>query len=475
MIIPKDFTPRDYQKVMVEHVLRTPRCGLFVPMGMGKSSATLMALDTLALTEDVYPALVVAPLRVARSTWPEEVQKWNQFRHMGVSPIIGNAKERLSGLKQPSDIYTVNYENLPWLEQQLGNAWRFRTVVADESTKLKNFRLRQGGLRAQTLARYAHDKVKRWINLTGSPTPNGLKDLWGQLWMLDGGERLGRTYDAFEQRWFAYRRIKDAISHKDHIQTVIMPGAQEQMQERIKDICLSLNSADYFDINEPIKIPVYVHLDPPERKLYRDMEKKMFMEIEGHEIEAFNAASKTNKTLQLANGAVYVENEDETDDSAKEWKVVHDKKLDALESVIEEAAGMPILVAYNFRSDLVRLMKAFPKGRQIKSKKDEDDFKAGLIDLAFVHPASIGHGVDGFQYVTNIIVFFGMTWNLDNYDQIIQRIGPVRQIQAGFNRNVFVYHIIAKDTIDEDVLLRIESKRSVQDILLAALKRYKRT
>ena len=322
------------------------------------------------------------------------------------------------------------------------------------------------------MSEYSHTKVTRWINLTGTPSPNGLKDLWGQSWFLDQGQRLGRTYTAFEQRWFAYRNVKDAVTHKSHIQTIIMPFAQEQIQDKLKDICLSLNAADYFDIMVPIITPVYVDLPPVARKIYKDMEKKMFMEIEDQTIKAFNAASCTNKCLQIANGAAYLDN-DVNDDNllrAKDWKVVHDMKLDALDSIIEEASGMPVIVAYNFKSDLARLKKAYPKGRHLNTKKDEDDFKAGLIDVLFVHPASAGHGIDGFQYITNIIVFFGMTWNLENYLQIIERIGPVRQIQAGFNRNVFVYHIIARNTVDEDVLERLETKRSVQDILLEALK-----
>lgn len=473
MNLPRPFTPRDCQLPMIDHIIRVKRCAVWAGMGLGKGSAVLTALDTLNLTRTVYPALVLGPLRVARSTWTNEVAKWHEFRHIGISPIIGSEAQRLSALKQPADIYTINYENLPWLQQILGHRWDFRTIVADEATRLKSFRTRQGGARAGALKEYAFTKVRRFIQLTGTPSPNGMKDLWGQLWFLDQGQRLGRNFSAFESRWFAYRRIKDAISHKEHIQTIILPGAQADIQERIKDICLSVNAADYFDIRDPVTVPVYIDLDAASRKLYRAMEKEMYMEIEGHAIEAFNAASKTNKCLQLANGAAYIDPAatDDAQPRAKEWKVVHDKKIEALESIIEEAAGMPVLVAYNFKSDLARLKKAFPKGRHIDTERDENDFKAGLIDLAFVHPASIGHGVDGFQYVTNIIVFFGLTWNLENYQQIVERIGPVRQMQAGFNRNVFIYLIIARDTVDEDVILRQESKRGVQDVLLESMKR----
>jgi SNF2 family DNA or RNA helicase len=444
-------------------------------MGLGKSAGVLSALDILNITEDIYPALILAPLRVARSTWRDESQKWDDFRHLDVSPVVGTDTERREALRQPADIYCLNYENLQWYEKLIGDAWPFKTLIVDESTKIKSMRATQGGSRAAVLRRYAFNKVKRIVELTGTPSPNGLKDLWGQIYLLDQGQRLGRTFTAFEQRWFGYRRIKDAISKREHIQTVIFPHSQTEIQDRLKDICLSLNAADYFDIKEPLIIPRYVDLPPEARALYRDMEKKMFMKIENHEIEAFNAASKTNKLIQLAAGACYIESEVESDSDpkAKKWKVVHDEKLEALDEIIEEAAGMPVLVAYNFKSDLVRLKKAFPKGRHIDTKKDEDDFKAGLIDLAFAHPASLGHGVDGFQYVTNICCFYSLDWNLENFLQFIERIGPVRQIQAGFNRNVFVYIIVARNTMDEDVLERHKTKKSVQDILLEAMKHRK--
>lgn len=469
----KPFIPRDYQEVMIDHVLQHPRAALFVFMGAGKSASTLQALDALSFTDDIYPALIMAPLRVARSTWPDETRKWSTFRHMGISPIIGTASERVNALRQPSDIYTVNYENLPWLTQQLGSKWPYRTVIADESIKLKSFRTRQGGTRTAAIREYAHTKVKRWLNLSGAPSPNGLKDLWGQTFFLDQGRRLGRTFTAFEQRWFAYRRITDALDHSGHVQSFALPHAQEEIQSRIKDICLSLNAADYFDIRDPIVTPVYVDLPPAVRKLYRSMEREFFMKIERHEIAAVNAGVKSAKLLQLTSGACYVDPDadGELHPRARDWKVVHNEKLEALDSIVDEACGMPVLVGYNFKSDLARLKKHFPKGRHIDTKRDEDDFKAGKISIGFAHPASLGHGVDGFQYATNICAFFSLDWNLDNYLQFIERIGPVRQLQAGFTRNVFVYLIIARDTIDEDVVERLRTKRSVQDVLLEALNR----
>lgn len=473
MTLSRQFIPRVYQTLMFDHVVSHPRCALFVPMGMGKSSATLMSLDALSLVRNVFPALVLAPLRVARSTWSDEVAKWNEFKRLGISTITGGEEQRVKALKQHADIFTINYENLVWLREVLGDRWPFKTVVSDESTKLKSFRLRQGSVRAAALRDIAHTKVTRWLNLSGSPAPNGLKDLWGQLWFLDQGSRLGRTYTAFEQRWFAYQRQADAFDHQSHAQMIILPGAQDEIQNRIKDICLSIKVSDYFDIAEPVVVPIYVTLPPAARKLYRDMERKMFMEIEGHQVEAFNAAAKTGKCLQIAAGAAYIDPEVAGDShpKAKDWKVIHNEKIEALESILEEAGGMPVLVGYSFKSDLVRLKKAFPQGRHIKTKQDEDDFKAGKISIGFAHPASLGHGVDGFQNVTNIVVFFSADWNFENFYQFIERIGPVRQFQAGFDRNVFVYIIIARDTMDEDVLERHQSKRSVQDILLDAMNR----
>lgn len=466
------FIPGKHQLAIVDHIIEIVRCAVFAGMGMGKTASVLMALITLALVDkDVFPALVVAPLRVALNTWPDEAAKWQEFESITVVPIIGSEKERSRILAraifdatiEPKDVlYTINYENLPWLITAIlasGLPWPFKTVISDESTKLKGFRLRQGAQRARALARVAHTHVKRWINLTGTPAPNGLADLWGQTWFIDAGVRLGRTYDAFSQRWF--QRSFDGYGMDP------LAHSQKEIEDKLRDVCLSLNAADYFPIEEPIVVPVYVDLPPRARELYDDMEKQMFAEIEGHEVEAFNAASKTMKCLQLANGAIYV------DEKATIWKEVHDVKIEALRDVIEEAAGMPVLVAYHFRSDLERLRKAFPAGRVLdKSPQTLRDWNEGRIPVLFAHPASAGHGLN-LQDGGNIIAFFGHNWNLEEYQQIIERIGPTRQLQAGHDRAVFIYHIIARDTVDEVVMERRESKREVQDLLLEAMKRRK--
>ncbi|MCC7305893.1 MAG: DEAD/DEAH box helicase [Alphaproteobacteria bacterium] len=460
------YTPREYQPVITNHILDVPRCGVWAGMGLGKTAATLTAIDALTFTGDVAldrPALVVAPLRVARNTWPNEALKWEHTRDINIVPILGDEDQRRRALRNRELVYSINYENIPWLvEYYLGQnkAWPYKLIVSDESTRLKGFRLKQGTQRARALARIAHSQCDRFIELTGTPAPNGLQDLWGQSWFLDGGERLGRTHDAFKQRWFQRSHTGFGIDP--------LPFAQEQIEDKLRDIVISLNAADYFDIKEPLINIVTVDIPKNVRPLYDDMEKRMFAEIEGHEVEAFNAAARTNKCLQLANGAAYVT------EGGKDWVEVHDAKIEALESIVEEAAGMPVMVAYNFKSDLARLKKHFPKGVDLSTASGFDKFCKGEAPLGFAHPASMGHGVDGLQYATNILAFFGVNWDLELHDQIIERIGPVRQIQAGFNRPVFLHYVLARDTTDFMVKERLIGKRAVQDILLEAMKHRRR-
>lgn len=447
---------------MIDFMIRNRRCAIFAGMGLGKTSSTLTALDIILLIED-GPVLVIAPLRVAASTWPDEARKWDHLRHLRISPIVGTAEQRRKALVKKADIYTINYENIPWLRDHLGDSyWPFRIIVADESTRLKSFRLQQGAKRAKALAKVAHRSVDRFILLTGTPSPNGLVDLWGQLWFVDQGLRLGRSFEAFKSRWFQTVRVgADAFA----VRLDPMPLAQEQIQEQIRPVCLSLDARDYFNIAEPIVNTIRVKLPAKARQLYDDMEKEMFLELEsGHAIEAFNAASKTIKCLQLANGAIY------TDDTSTRFTEVHDAKIQALESIIEEAAGMPVLVAYHFKSDLRRLQSTFPKGQVLDADpRTIKDWNAGKIPVLFAHPASAGHGLN-LQDGGNILAFFGHWWNLEEYQQIIERIGPTRQAQAGHDRPVFIYHIVAKKTIDEIVMARRETKREIQDLLLEALK-----
>lgn len=468
------FAPRPWQIPAIDHVLEHLRCALFVPMGGGKTGSVLSALDGLYMSgAESEPTLVLAPLRVAASTWPDEAKKWG-FPNISVSAIVGTEKQRIEALKKDVSVFTINYENIPWLVNHLGDRWRFGTVVPDEVTRAKNLRislqthsksgkqfLRGGnGVRMLPLARIAHTRIHRWINLTGTPAPLGLTDLWAPMWLLDMGARLGRSFEGFKQRWF--RVGYDGFTVEPH------PYAQQEIQEKIRDLCLTIDLKDYLPIADPIVTTVFVDLPAKARAIYQDMEKRMFMEIEGNQIEAFNAASRTMKCLQLANGAAF------TDDSTSEdrpWAEVHDVKIQALDSIITEAGGMPVLVAYHFKPDLIRLKKSFPKGRVLdKDPQTITDWNAGKIPILFAHPQSAGHGLN-LQDGSNIIVYFAFWWALEPHMQILERIGPVRQMQSGHDRPVFVYQIIARDTVDEDVIERHRTKAEVQDILMTSMKR----
>lgn len=470
----RHYKPWEYQNIITSHIIDVPRCAVWAGMGMGKGVATLTALDALFLAGEDNPVLVLGPKRVARDVWPTEAHKWDHLSQITVSPLIGSDAERRRAARVDASIHTINYDNLEWLVELWGDRWPYRTVVADESTRLKNYRggyrtnkqgttylQSAGGVRARALGRMAHAKIKRFIELTGTPSPNGLADLWGQMWFLDAGQRLGRTYESFRQRWFEKGYDGFSVEAREF--------AQQQIQDRLRDVCLTIDPKDWFDLREPRVNNIYVDLPPKARRHYADMEKEMFTELEGHEVEAFGAAARTQKCLQLANGAAYIG--EATDPGPRKWVAVHDAKLEALDSCVSEAAGMPQVVSYEFKSDKARIMKAFPRAVDLSTDEGMKEFKTGRRPIGLAHPASLGHGVDGLQDVTSIITHFGHNWNLELYDQINERIGPMRQMQSGHDRLVFHNHIIARDTVDELVMARRESKRSVQDILLEAMKR----
>lgn len=458
----KTFSLREWQIPAVEHILENPHCAIWMDLGLGKTSAVLCALQRLNFIREVYPAIIVAPLRVAQDTWPEEVGKWQEFRNIKISAVVGELDERMSALQKSAHIYTVNYEQLEWLIALYGKKWPFRTVVIDESTRVKSTRVRQGGVRGGLLYKVCQlPIVQQVIELTGLCAPNGLKDLYGQMLFLDNGDRLGRTFDSFEKRWF--RPSYDGYGLEP------FPFAQKEIQERIQDICLSIRAEDYFDLRAPIELPVPVELPPAARRLYKDMERNMFMVIEQEGVEAFNAAGRRNKCSQIADGFAYV------GEDTKEWKPIHTEKIKALESIIEESAGMPLLTAYHFKASLQQLTKAFPKAADISKKDGLAKFKEGKLSAGFAHPASMGHGIDGLQLVTNRMCYFSHNDNYDNYKQIQGRIGPVRQFQAGLNRPVFIYHIVATNTVEEYAILpNLQGKGALNDLLRAEMRRQKR-
>lgn len=454
---PIPFIPRPYQLLIRDHIIDNPRCAVWADMGTGKSASTLSALDLLWLAGSNFtPALVIAPLRVARGTWPREIKKWSDFSGMRVAPIIGDANQRAFALRSKADVYTINFENIQWLFDTIGDPdnWPFKIVIVDEATRLKGFRLKKGTKRSALLSEIAM-RTGRFIELTGTPAPNGLKDLWGQLWFLDQGKRLGYDYGEFMSRWFKRNH------YSPHAVPVAEDFALDAITERVQDICLTVRAKDYFDVREPIRQQVEVDLPRKSMNLYRELKKDMYAQIdELTSIDVVNMANLTAKCLQVASGAVIAEN----DVGDKLVTHLNDAKLDALESIVEECNGHPLLVGYWWRHDLGRIQKRFPFARVIKTQQDEDDWNEGRITLALGHYQSMGHGLN-LQFGGHRLVRYTRWWDSELDDQFSARIGPVRQIQSGFDRPVYEYDIVARDTLDEDLQYRHIAKAEVQDIL----------
>jgi hypothetical protein len=453
LIQPAHFEPREYQKIAADFLLRHERCNLWAVPGLGKTSIIYMVADILKLCGSrFFPVLVIAPKKVCELTWPAEQQKWTAFTDLRVIPILGERDARDRSLLLKGDIYVINYDNVPWLVQALGKRWPFRIVVADESTRLKNFRAHKGsaGKRAQALSEIAMH-TGRWINLTGTPAPNGLKDLWGQNWFVDFGERLGLTYGAFERRWFYVNPYDRTVEPR--------LGAETAIHAELADVTLALRAEDWLDIHEPQECAREVELPPEARRLYNEMEKRFFTQLANGEIEASTSAVRSMKLLQMSSGAVY--------DAEHQVHHLHDAKIEGLRSLVNELAGEPLLLAYWFKFEIPMLQKAFPEFRVFSGAKDEADWNKGKIPLLGVHPVSAGHGVN-LQHGGRAIAHFTHTWDLELRQQINERIGPVRQLQSGYNRTVLIYNLIAKSTLDEEVLERTRTKRSVQDALMLA-------
>lgn len=480
-------TPRDYQRAIREFSLNTDRANIWAGTGTGKTGTGLDLYDSLRRYNEVKRLLVVSTKRVAAMVWTNEHAKWENFQHLSIATAVGTPDQRIAAIRRNADITTINYENLPWLADKLGeDEWPWDMVIADESTRLKSLRIdtrtsskgkvyvRQSGgsARAYKIARLTHKNVLRWYNYTGTPAPNGLIDLWGQNWYIDKGQRLGRTFTAFQNRWFQSVRAGDD-AHVIKLEP--FPHADAEIKKLMRDVSLTIEAKDYFDLPPLIMNPIPIYLSDKARQHYREMEKAMFTEIRENQVEAFNAGSKSMKCRQLASGAVYVEPDDGSD--IKPWVVVHDDKIEALKDIVAEAAGAQLIIAYQFRSDLARLQKAFPEGRYFDDKPSTlAAFRSGQTQLWFIHPASAAHGIDGMQDACHNIVWFSMTWNLEEFEQLIERIGPTRQAQAGLNHSVYCHLLVAQDTVDEEMVERIETKASVQDSLRAAMKkRYTKT
>jgi len=422
-----------------------------------KTVITLSAIRDLMLdTCEVSKALVIAPLRVARDTWPAEAEKWDHLEDIDVSVIVGDKKTRIAALNHPAMVYVINRENVKFLVEYYeknGLRWDFDAVIIDELSSFKNHQSQ----RFKWL-RKVRPFVKRMIGLTGTPTSNGLMDLWAEIGILDGGERLGRFIGRYREAYFKAGSMNPQTGVV--FQYVPRPGAEKQIYEKIADITISMKAMDYLHMPDCVPARHYVEMDKKERKLYDMLRKDLLIPLEDADIDAANAASLTGKLLQMANGAVYDEN--------SAVREIHQRKLEKLEDLIEAANGQSVLVAYWFKHDRQRIMEHLSsmgyKPRDIKESKDIRDWNEGNIQVALIHPASAGHGLN-IQSGGHILIWFGLTWSLELYQQTNARLWRQGQTDV-----VTIHHIICKDTVDEDVMVALEQKDITQEKLIAAVK-----
>lgn len=442
------FDPRPYQSRAVEFLADKPYAALWADMGLGKTVTTLSLLAELLDRLEVHHTLVVAPKRVALSVWAQEVSKWDHTQGLSVSLIIGSQAQRQQALRTRADIHVINFENLRWLVNELAGKWPWDHVVVDESSKIKD----TSTWRFKALW-HVRPAIRRMLQLTGTPASNGLQNIWGQIYMLDKGKRLGRTEKMFQERWFY-------PADREGRRLVPKDGALEEITELLSDIVFSLSASDYLDLPPLVRNTIEVKLAPKLMADYRRLERELFLKLsEEQKINAANAAVVAGKCLQFANGAVWLDDEDE-----RVWKKVHDEKLEALDEILE-SSGEPALVAYQYQHDLERLKRHLPQAVVLDQDPNTiDRWNRGEIPVLLVHPRSAGHGLN-LQYGGRTVVFFSLTWSLEDYDQLIERVGPVRQLQAGHPRTVYVHHIVASGTIDDTVMERLQSKASLQDLL----------
>ena len=442
------YSPHDYQRYAAEFIIAHPISALLLDMGLGKTSITLTAINDLLFDSfEVHKVLVVAPLRVARDIWSAEIEKWEHLKNLRYSVVVGTAQERISALCAPADIYIINRENIQWLVEESGLPFDFDMAVIDELSSFKNHQSKR--FRAFLKSR---PKLKRIVGLTGTPAGNGLMDLFAEFKLLDMGERLGRLIGQYRNAYFQPDKRNGMViySYKP------LPNAEQQIYDKISDITISMKAADHLKMPELISAEYTVQLSEKERENYDHLKKELVLSTEDNEVTAANAASLTNKLSQMANGAVYSD-----DESIME---IHDRKLDALEDIIESMNGKPLLIAYWFKHDLERIRKQFDV-REIKSSEDISDWNSGKIPVALIHPASAGHGLN-LQSGGSTLVWFGLTWSLELYQQTNARLW--RQGQSA--DTVVIQHIIAKGTIDEQIMKVLKSKDTTQAALITAVK-----
>ena len=441
------YNPHGYQRYAKKFIENHESAAVLLDMGLGKTVITLSAINDLLFDSfEISRVLVIAPLRVAKNTWPQEIAKWEHIKGLHYSVAVGTEQERLAALRRKANIYIINRENVDWLITKSGIPFEFDMVVIDELSSFKSWQTK----RFKTLMK-VRPKVKRIVGLTGTPSGNGLMDLWAEFRLLDMGKRLGRFIGEYRSLYF----VPDKRSQQMVFTYKPRPGAKEEIYKRIGDITISMTASDFLDMPELVENTVTVRLDDKERKAYERMKADMVVELGGKEIDAVNAAALSNKLLQMANGAVYDQN--------RKIVKLHDRKLDALEDLIEGANGKPVLVAYWYKHDLERIKSRFDV-REIKNDIDIADWNDGKIPIAVIHPASAGHGLN-LQAGGSTLIWFGLTWSLELYQQTNARLYRQGQTHA-----VVIHHIVAEETIEENVLAALKHKDKTQAALIDAVK-----
>lgn len=447
------YSPHSYQTYATEYIKNHPIAAVLLDMGLGKTSITLTALNDLLFDSfEIHKVLVIAPLRVAKNTWPAEIEKWEHLNGLIYSIVVGTVKERLAALRRQADIYIINRENVQWLILESEIPFNFDMVVIDELSSFKNHQAKR--FRALMKVR---SRVKRIVGLTGTPSSNGLMDLWAEFRLLDMGQRLGRFIGQYRNTYFMpdKRNGQVIFSYKP------LPGAEKSIYAKISDITISMKSADHLQMPELINSRYTVYLSEKEQNRYGELKRDLVLQLPGGDITAVNAASLSGKLCQMANGAVYSD--------SKSVVSIHDRKLDALEDIIEAANGKPFLVAYWFRHDLERITERLNKLHIPFSRLDDSisirRWNTGDLPVGLIHPASAGHGLN-LQSGGSTLVWFGLTWSLELYQQTVARLW--RQGQRA--KTVVVQHIIAKGTIDERIMQALSEKDTTQSALIEAVK-----
>lgn len=437
------FSPRPYQAWCIKEVLKRESAGVFLDMGLGKTAIMLTAAKELP-----WPILVIAPLRVAQTVWPEERAQWDHLKGLRMSLVLGSAAEREAALRRQADVYVVNRENVPWLVKHVKPRWPFPTVIIDE---LSSFKSREA-LRFRAL-RAVRKKIKRLYGLTGTPAPNGLIDLWAQVWLLDQGQALGRTLGSYRDTYFdPEQRGPGGVVYSWRLK----PNAAEAIYKRLEDVCITINPEGLVDLPPILKIDRYVELSASSMATYKQLQDDSFLALAEGIVDAGSTAILINKLLQLAGGAVYGEK--------REVCQVHDEKLSALADLVEEANGRPVLVFYSYRHELSRLKALFPEATEIKTPGAIDAWNRGEVSIMLAHPASAGHGLN-LQFGGDIIIWYGLPTSLELYQQANKRLHRPGQVNP-----VRVFHLLAKDTRDSWVLeLVLAPKEQQQAMLLQAL------